>query len=81
MPAAPSLRQVRRDPLVFDLLINALRLDLEEDERLKLLPALATVPDADLLALRRSRQPWLVLAAGYVLRKFRCPSEVAAQLV
>lgn len=81
MPAPPRLRQLRRDSNVYSLLMNTVRLDLEADERTARHPHLRDAPDAELRHIQEVARRWLVLAAGYVLRKHRCGPEVAVRLV
>ena len=72
MPAPPRLRQLRRDKTVFGFILNVVRLDLEEDERLAQQPALHDAPDEELEHLRRIARYWLGVATIYVMRKSRC---------
>ena len=81
MPAAPRLRQLRRDKTVFGFVLNVVRLDLEEDERLAHQPALHDAPGEALLHLRRIRQYWLGVAAVCVMRRSRCSPEAAVRAV
>ncbi|MFD2721746.1 hypothetical protein ACFST9_23725 [Hymenobacter monticola] len=81
MPAAPRLRQLRRDRTVFTLLMNIVRIYLEESDRLVQQPELRTAPDAELLQLQQVADQWLNLATAYIVRKHRCPAHVAIQLV
>lgn len=81
MPAAPRLRQLRRDRTVFALLMNIVRIYLEESDRLAQQPELRNGPDADLLHLQQAADQWLALATAYIVRKHRCPMNVALQLV
>lgn len=79
--AAPRLRQLRRDNTLFTLAMNALRLHLEEDDRLARQPQLRGAPDADLAFIQQSIDQWASLATSYVMRKFRCPAPQAMQLL
>jgi hypothetical protein len=81
MPAAPRIRQLRRDRTVFALLMNIVRIYLEESDRLARQPQLRHAPDAELLHLQQVADQWLGLATAYVIRKHRCPATVAIQLV
>jgi len=75
------MRQLRRDRTIFALLMNIVRIYLEEGDRLAREPQLRDAPDADLLHLQQAADQWLGLATGYVVRKHRCPMNVALQLV
>lgn len=79
--AAPRLRQLRRDNLLFKLALNAVRLHLEEDDRLARQPQLRTAPDADLAFIQHSIDQWVGVAASYIASKFRCPAAQAMQLL
>ena len=79
--AAPRLRQLRRDNLLFKLAMNAVRLHLEEDDRLARQPHLRETPDADLLLIQQSIDQWVGLASSYLMRKFRCAAPQAMQLL
>lgn len=79
--AAPRLRQLRRDNLLFKLAMNAVRLHLEEDERLARQPHLRTAPDADLAFIQQSIDQWVGVASNYIAHKFRCPAAQAMQLL
>lgn len=81
MPAAPRLRQLRRDNTLFNLAMNAIRLHLEEDDRLAQQPQLREAPDADLLLIQQHIDQWIGLATSYLMRKFRCPAAQAMQLL
>jgi len=82
MPAAPPrLRQLRRDKLIFSLVRDVARLDLEEAERLGRHPALEQHPDSDLDQLRRMLRYWQGVSIIRVSRQYRCSIEVAAGLV
>ena len=81
MPAPPRLRQLRRDNNVYSLLMNTVRLNLEADERTARHPHLRDAPDAELRHLQEVARRWMVLAAGYVMRRHRCSPEVAVRLV
>ncbi|WP_201983309.1 hypothetical protein [Hymenobacter rubidus] len=80
MPAPPRLRQLRRDKTVFGFVVNVVRLDLEEDERLALQPGLQDAPDEALQHLRRVRQYWQGVAAIYVMRKSHCSPDAAVRV-
>lgn len=80
MLPAPRLRQLRRDKTIFGYVLNVVRLDLEEDERLVLQPGLRTQPDETLQHLDRIRRYWLGLAAISVMRKSRCTAESAVRV-
>ena len=80
MPAAPRLRQLRRDKSVFSFMLNVVRLDLEEFEQLARQPELRAVPDDSLQHLRRVRQYWQGVAAIYVMRKSHCAPEAAVRV-
>lgn len=77
----PRLRQLRRDKTLFALAMNAIRLHLEEDDRLARQPHLREAPDADLLLIQQRIDQWAGLATGYIMRKFRCPIALALQLL
>lgn len=79
--AAPRLRQLRRDNLLFKLAMNAIRLHLEEDDRLARQPHLRTAPDADLAFIQQSIDQWVGTATNYIAHKFRCPDPQAMQLL
>jgi hypothetical protein len=81
MPAAPRLRQLRRDNLLFKLAMNAVRLHLEEDDRLAQQPHLREAPDADLAFIQQSIDQWVGVATNYLMRKFRCAAPQAMQLL
>ena len=81
MPAAPRLRQLRRDNLLFKLAMNAVRLHLEEDDRLAQQPQLREAPDADLAFIQQSIDQWVSIATSYTMRKFRCAAPQAMQLL
>ena len=81
MPAAPRLRQLRRDNLLFKLAMNAVRLHLEEDDRIVQQPHLRTTPDADLAFIQQSIDQWVGTATNYIVHKFRCPAAQAMQLL
>lgn len=81
MPAAPRLRQLRRDNTLFSLAMNIIRLHLEEDDRLARQPQLRETPDAELLHIQQGIDQWAGLAADYVIRKFRCPAASAIPLL
>jgi len=75
----PRLRQLRRDNTLFKLAMNAIRLHLEEDDRLAQQPHLRTAPDADLELVQHSIDQWVGLATNYITHKFRCPAPQAMQ--
>ena len=77
----PRLRQLRRDNTLFTLAMNAIRLHLEEEDRLAWQPELREAPDADLLLIQQSIDQWASLSTGYIMRKFRCPMATALQLL
>lgn len=79
--AAPRLRQLRRDNLLFKLAMNAVRLHLEEDDRLARQPQLREAPDADLAFIQQSIDQWVGAATNYIAHKFRCPAAQAMQLL
>lgn len=79
--AAPRLRQLRRDNLLFKLAMNTVRLHLEEEDRLARQPPLREAPDADLLLVQQSIGQWVGLATNYIAHKFRCPAAQAMQLL
>lgn len=79
--ATPRMRQLRRDKTLFTLAMNAIRLHLEEDDRLAQQPQLREAPDADLLLIQQSIDQWVGLATGYVMRKFRCPAAQTMELL
>lgn len=79
--ATPRPRQLRRDKTLFALAMHAIRLHLEEEDRLARQPQLREVPDTDLLHIQHSIDQWAGLATGYIMRKFRCPMALALQLL
>ncbi|QKG58659.1 hypothetical protein GKZ68_19705 [Hymenobacter sp. BRD128] len=79
--AAPRLRQLRRDNTLFKLAMNAVRLHLEEDDRLARQPQLRTAPDTDLEFVQHSIDQWVGVATKYIAHKFRCPAPQAMQLL
>jgi hypothetical protein len=81
MPAAPRARQLRRDKTVFSLLMNVVRLHLEEDDRLARQPQLRDFPDAELLHLQQAADQWLSLALAYVMRKHNCALPTALRVI
>ena len=81
MPPAPRLRQLRRDNTLFKLAMNAIRLHLEEDDRLAQQPQLREAPDADLQLIQQHIDQWVGVATGYLMRKFRCSAAQAMQLL
>ncbi|GAB3587200.1 hypothetical protein [Hymenobacter daeguensis] len=81
MPAAPRARQLRRDKTVFNLLMNVIRLHLEEDDRLARQPELRDFPDASLLHLQQVADQWVGLAIGYVMQRHKCPMTTAMRVI
>jgi hypothetical protein len=81
MPAAPRMRQLRRDKTVFNLVMNIIRIYLEEGDLLAQQPQLREAPDANLLYLQQVADQWLGLATGYIIRKHRCSMMVAIQVI
>ena len=81
MPAAPRMRQLRRDKTVFALVMNIIRIYLEEESRLAQQPHLREAPDADLLHLQQVADQWLSLATTYIVRKHRCPIAAAIRTI
>lgn len=79
--AAPRLRQLRRDKTLFALAMNAIRLHLEEDDRLALQPQLREAPDAALLFIQQNIDRWVSLSTSYLMQKYRCPAAQAMQLL
>lgn len=79
--ALPRLRQLRRDKTLFTLAMNAVRLHLEEADRLHQQPQLREAPDADLQLIQQSIDQWVDLATGYLMRKYRCPLRQALELL
>lgn len=79
--ALPRLRQLRRDKLVFSLAVNAVRLHLEEADRLAQQPGLRDAPDADLQLIQQSADQWVGLSTSYLLRKYRCTMKEALELL
>jgi hypothetical protein len=77
----PRLRQLRRDKTLFTLAMNAIRLHLEEEDRLAQQPQLRDTPDADLLLIQESIDQWAGLATNYIMHKFQCPMGLALQLL
>ncbi|TPG67518.1 hypothetical protein [Hymenobacter nivis] len=77
----PRIRQLRRDKTLFVLAMNAIRLHLEEDDRLARQPELQGAPDAGLLQVQQGIDQWAGLATSYVMRKFRCPPAQSMQLL
>ncbi|AMR27432.1 hypothetical protein A0257_10215 [Hymenobacter psoromatis] len=75
------MRQLRRDKTLFTLAMNAIRLHLEEDDRLARQPQLRDAPDTDLLQIQQGIDQWVGLATGYVMRKFRCPAAQTVELL
>ncbi len=81
MPAAPRLRQLRRDNTLFKLAMNTVRLHLEEHDRLAQQPALREAPDADLTFIQQSIDQWVGLASNYIAYRFRSSAQQAMQLL
>ncbi|MGI4833371.1 MAG: hypothetical protein ACRYFK_07905 [Janthinobacterium lividum] len=79
--AVPRLRQLRRDNLLFKLAMNAVRLHLEEADRLTQQPHLRAAPDADLAFIQQSIDQWVGVATSYISQKFRCAAPQAMQLL
>jgi len=79
--AAPRLRQLRRDKVIFSLCLNIIRLHLEENELLRQHPDLRDAPDAVLLLVQQSIDQWVSLATGHIMRKHNCPAGEALQLL
>lgn len=79
--AAPRLRQLRRDKVIFSLSLNIIRLHLEESELLRQYPDLREAPDAVLLLVQQSIDQWVSLASGHIMRKHNCPAGEALQLI
>jgi hypothetical protein len=77
----PRLRQLRRDKTLFTLAMNAIRLHLEEEDRLTQQPQLREEPDADMRLIQLSIDHWAGLATNYITHKFRCPMHLALQLL
>ncbi|RZL13638.1 MAG: hypothetical protein EOO62_07580 [Hymenobacter sp.] len=77
----PRLRQLRRDKTLFGLAMNAIRLHLEEEDRLAQQPQLREAPDAELQLIQHSIDQWAGLGTGYIMRKFRCSMAQALQLL
>jgi hypothetical protein len=81
MPAVPRPRQLRRDKTLFNLAMNAVRLHLEEADRMAQQPHLREAPDTDLLVIQQSIDQWAGLITNYIMRKFRCPAPQAMELL
>lgn len=81
MPAAPRLRQLRRDKTLFGLAMNATRLHLEEADRINQQPELRDAPDDVMQLIQYSIAQWAGIATSYVSRKYRCPTPQAIQLL
>jgi hypothetical protein len=75
------MRQLRRDKTVFNLVMNIIRIYLEEDSLLTQQPHLHEAPDASLQYLQQVADQWLRLATTYVIRKHRCSLTAAIQMV
>jgi hypothetical protein len=81
MPAVPRLRQLRRDKTLFGLAMNAVRLHLEEADRLHHQPELREAPDDTLRLIQYNIDQWVGLATGYLMRKYQCPASQAMELL
>jgi hypothetical protein len=81
MPAAPRARQLRRDKTVFNILMNVVRLHLEEDDRLTRQPELRDFPDAELLHLQQVVDQWVGLALAYVMQRHKCTIPAAMHAI
>jgi len=79
--ATPRLRQLRRDKTLFGLAMNAVRLHLEEHDRLHQQPELREAPDDVLRLIQQSIDQWVGLATNYLMRKFRCSAAQAMELL
>ena len=77
----PRLRQLRRDNTIFTLAMNALRLHLEEDDRLARQPQLREAPDDELLRIQQGIDQWVSLATRYVMQKFKCSAPQTMELL
>jgi hypothetical protein len=77
----PRPRQLRRDKHLFPLAMNAVRLHLEEADRLAMQPQLREAPDADLQFIQHNIDQWVGLATGYIMQKHRCQAPQAMQLL
>ncbi len=81
MPAAPRMRQLRRDKTVFSLAMNARRLRVEEDDRVARQPHLRESPDTELKLIQQVADQWVGLAGAYIVQKHRCSVPQAMQLL
>ena len=79
--ALPRMRQLRRDKTLFGLAMNAVRLHLEEHDRLAQQPQLREEPDDTLRLIQQSIDQWVGLATSYLMRKFRCSAAQAMELL
>jgi hypothetical protein len=79
--ALPRLRQLRRDKTLFGLAMNAVRLHLEEHDRLHLQPELREAPDDTLRLIQYSIDQWVGVTTDYLMRKFRCSAAQAMELL
>ena len=79
--AAPRLRQLRRDKTLFTLAMNAIRLHLEEEDRLAQQPQLHQTPDDDLRLIQLNIDQWAHLATHHIMHTFGCPLPLAMQLL
>jgi hypothetical protein len=79
--ALPRLRQLRRDKTLFGLAMNAVRLHLEEHDRLHLQPELHEAPDDTLRLIQYSIDQWVGVATDYLMRKYRCSASQAMELL
>ena len=77
----PRLRQLRRDKTIFTLAMNAIRLHLEEEDRLAQQPQLRQAPDDDLQLIQLNIDQWAHLATHHIMHTFRCPLPLAIQLL
>ena len=81
MPAAPRARQLRRDNTVFNLLMNVIRLRLEEDDRLARQPELRDSPDAELLHIQQVADQWVGMVMTYVVQRHKCTMPTAMRVI
>jgi len=79
--ALPRMRQLRRDRTLFGLAMNAVRLHLEEHDRLAQQPQLREEPDDILRLIQQSIDQWVGLATSYLMRKYRCSAAQAMELL
>ncbi|MFD1871474.1 hypothetical protein [Hymenobacter bucti] len=77
----PRMRQLRRDKTLFGLAMNAVRLHLEEHDRLAQQPQLREEPDDILRLIQQSIDQWVGLATSYLMGKFRCSTTQAMELL